>query len=170
MKNLIKNIGNCFIFKGNLNRLSFMVALLGAQTIYNFLVDIAVRYELFELKYYSTMAWLTFCYLYSICIAARLRNMKFNPFLTYFFVIPLWAAFFLITQYNTSFIYERAQLVGMLMLFIFLPLFAKDKKALGFETDNEDVDIYNQVKNMKAGIAVKAAAVSSLKSIKRSIK
>ncbi|MBQ4472279.1 MAG: hypothetical protein II942_03460 [Alphaproteobacteria bacterium] len=132
MKNLIKNIGNYFIFKGNLNRFGFIFAIAGTLLVYNILADAVVQYKLFELKYYTTISWAIFCYLYGICIAARLRNMKFNPYFAYFFVIPLWAAFFLTIKYNNSFIYEKAQLVGMLMFFIFLPLFAKDKKTLGF--------------------------------------
>ena len=130
MKNLIKNIENYFTFRGNLNRYGFIFALAGTLLTYNILADAVIKYKLFELKYYTIMSWSIFCYLFGICIAARLSNMKLNPCLAYIFVIPFWAAFFLITKYDTSFIYERTQLIGMLVLFIFLPLFAKDRKAL----------------------------------------
>ena len=130
-KNLFQNIINYFIFKGNVNRVGFIGTLFLAGIMYIVISDITVGNR-FYLRLSSIYMGLVFCYFYGIAIAARLRNMKLNPSLTYFFVILLWIAHFVIIGCRPLSRDFTMELTFMMEFFTILPLFAKDKKVLQF--------------------------------------
>ena len=84
-KNLFQNLINYFIFKGNINRLEFLPTLLLAGLIYVIIGHIIVSSG-FSLRLSGIYMGVAYCYLFGISIAARLRNLKLNPSLTYIFV------------------------------------------------------------------------------------
>lgn len=129
--NFFQNLGNCFIFKGNLNRFSFLMVLLIMQIMYIIAYDFAIRQE-FLLDLSALYTGILFCYFYGAAISGRLRNMQINPAWTYFIVSFLWVfRFIMANNYDLSRSY-RVGLALILMVFVFLPLLAKDKKTLQF--------------------------------------
>ena len=129
--NFFQNLGNCFIFKGNLNRFSFLMLLLIMQIIYIFVCDFAFKQK-FLLDFSALYTGILFCYFYGTAISGRLRNMQINPAWTYFIVSFLWVfRFVMANNYDLS----RSHRVGLaliLMISVFLPLLAKNKKTLLF--------------------------------------
>ena len=133
-KNLFQSLINYFIFKGNVNRLEFMVTLLFAGLIYVIIGNIIVSSG-FSLRLSGIYMGVAYCYLFGISIAARLRNLKLNPSLTYFWVFLLWFFHFVIIEFRPVSRDFTVELVYMLKLFTILPLFAKNKKVLQFWKD-----------------------------------
>ena len=131
LSNLFQKITNYFIFKGNVNRIGFIGTLFFAAIMYILISDIAIENR-FYLRLSGIYMGIVFCYLYGIAIAARLRNMKLNPSIAYFFVILLWIAHFVVLGCRPISRDFTTELVFMLELFTILPLFAKNKKILQF--------------------------------------
>ena len=121
-------------FKGNLNRKGFLLMIAIAELIYILIGDALFYYdrhaETLPVQHISLLTGLAFCYLYGIAIAARVRNMKFNPWVAYCFVFALWGIRFVALNRYMEPIYRRVELKFMLELFLLIPLFAKDKKSL----------------------------------------
>jgi len=131
-QNIFEKVGNYLTFGGNLNRMSFLMVLMVSEILYNVLWDMAIDYR-FNLQISGIYMGTIFCYLYGAAVAGRLRNLKINPCGAYFFVLTLWLMRFIIfSRYDWSTVY-RVELVYMLEMFMFLPLFVKDKKMLQFE-------------------------------------
>lgn len=124
-QSFLEKVGNYFIFKGNLKPIGFMMAVIFAEGFYNLFYEGII---IGRLSMISSRPWmqLLLCYLMGIAIVARLRNLKLNPSMAYFFVITLCILrFFVLNAYNYA-------SVGVLYLFVLLPLFAFDKKYLLF--------------------------------------
>ena len=135
MKNFIQNLGNSFIFRGNLNRLSFLIILFIMQVMYIVVCDFAFEQK-FLLEFTTLYTGILFCYFYGTAISGRLRNMQVNPAWTYFIVCFLWLIrFTLINNYYLSRNY-RVWLATILSLLVFSPLLLKNKKSLLFWKKN----------------------------------
>ena len=132
--NVLETIGKIICFQGNQNRLWFLGAAAIAEITYALLLDIVIDYKLYRFHDHYLLTYVAFCYLWGICITGRIRNLRLNPSLAYFFVIGLWAAHFVfLREYNVStWIPGRNDILMMLQFFIILPLLAKDKKTLQF--------------------------------------
>ena len=131
---ILQKVSDYFCFKGNLNRFTFLLMILFAELIYNLIYDIAIYYyptfQGYPLRSIRIYMGILFCYMYGIAIVGRLRNLKINPCFAYFFVLALWVLrFVLLNRYDFS-RSTRIEYVVMLSIFLFLPLFAKDKKTL----------------------------------------
>ena len=129
--NLFQKITNYFIFKGTVNRIGFVGTLFFSEIMYILISDIAIENR-FYLRLSGIYMGIVFCYLYSIAIAARLRNMKLNPTIAYFFVILLWIGHFVVLGCRPISRDFTTELAFMLEFFTILPLFAKNKKVLQF--------------------------------------
>lgn len=130
--NIFEKAGNILLFKGNLNRLGFLVMMALTQFIYLQMLHLIFDCIPGYCRGLDFCIWVLFCYLWGICIAGRLRNLKLNPSLAYLFVVALWWARYVFLRYSAQPIFQRVEYMGMVTLFILLPLFAKDKETLQF--------------------------------------
>ena len=133
--NFFQKLVNNFIFKGNLSRFNFLIMLTISGILYHLISDIALEQH-FLMRIYWFYTGLLFCYLYGTAIAGRLRNMNLNPYYAYFFVFALWLVRATVLHQMDLPRDFRIEITMMITLFIFLPLFAKDKKSLQFKKEN----------------------------------
>lgn len=137
-QNIFEKFGNYLIFKGNVGVISFGFLLLVAEFVYGQIFTVISHIVCsLNLKcpisvFLVANTSIAFCYLYGIAISARLRNLKLNPSLTYFFVFLLWNIHYFAAHIRSIPIYLRVEYSIILIFFVLLPLFAKDKKVLQF--------------------------------------
>lgn len=124
-QSFLEKVGNYFIFKGNLSPIGFMIAVIFAEGFYNLFYDGII---IGRLSMISSRPWmqLLLCYLMGIAIVARLRNLKLNPAIAYFFVMTLFILRYLVLNVC------NVAPVGVLYLFVIMPLLVFDKKYLLF--------------------------------------
>lgn len=130
--NIFEKVGNILLFKGNLNRLPFLILIALAMWLYCCYLDLTIAYKLHGGYYTTFMEWFAWCYVWGILITGRLKNLKINPSIAYFFVVALWITHYVALRYGMPPIFSRVKQISMLEILILLPLFAKDKKTLQF--------------------------------------
>ena len=133
--NFFQKLVNNFTFQGNLNRFNFLIMLTVSGILYHLISDIAFKQH-FLMRIYWIYTGILFCYLYGTAIAGRLRNMNINPRYAYFFVFALWLVRATVLRQMDLPRDFRIEITMMITIFIFLPLFAKDKESLLFRKKN----------------------------------
>jgi len=135
---ILKKIGNYLTFGGNINAVVLLLVFVLSHIIYisTFgLNDIISQYfpdNLYALAGSDLFRDILFCYLYGIAFVARLRNMKLNPKIAYFFVVLLWLIHYVAVHMYSMPYYKRAEFYATAAVLIILPLLVHDKKALQF--------------------------------------
>lgn len=134
---ITQKIQNFLAFQGNLNIKQTLCCIFAIEFLRVMTLQICACLSLAQTVLSDVLGGFVLMtlvlYLYGITITARLRNLRLNPSLAYFWVLGIWFVRYIVfpAVQSTQDIF-RITSVGFLFVFMILPLAAKNKEVLLF--------------------------------------